>query len=252
MKKYFFFDIDGTLAVGTTKLIPKDTIFCLNQLKQAGHFVAIATGRLQCDTLQFSLPLHINSFVADGGSSLTYNGKLLEMSGLPRQQAISLLQDLDSCHISWAVTLENKTIRYTRSTAFANNEKKSYFKTIVCPLDPLKLHTIYKIFYINPSHAVPQPQKHGLSHIPYTENSLLVEPTDKAAGIRRMMKKINAPLHDVVVFGDGLNDINMFTPAWFSIAMGNACPELKEKANYITDTCDTGGILHACQKYGWL
>jgi peptidyl-prolyl cis-trans isomerase B (cyclophilin B) len=46
IKKYFFFDIEGTLPVGTTKVIPKDTMFCLHQLKQAGHFATIATGRL--------------------------------------------------------------------------------------------------------------------------------------------------------------------------------------------------------------
>ena len=61
-----------------------------------------------------------------------------------------------------------------------------------------------------------------------------------------------APLEDVVVFGDGLNDISMFIPPFFRIAMGNARPQLKERADYITDDNDKGGILHACQKFGWL
>ena len=46
-RKYFFFDIDGTLAVGTPgdQYIPKSTQYALKQLEAQGHFIAIATGR---------------------------------------------------------------------------------------------------------------------------------------------------------------------------------------------------------------
>ena len=46
-RKYFFFDIDGTLAVGTPgdQYIPESTQYALKQLEAEGHFIAIATGR---------------------------------------------------------------------------------------------------------------------------------------------------------------------------------------------------------------
>ena len=46
-RKYFFFDIDGTLAAGEMKnqYIPESTKQALKELRAAGHFVAIATGR---------------------------------------------------------------------------------------------------------------------------------------------------------------------------------------------------------------
>ena len=44
-KKYFFFDIDGTLTDRATgKIVPSAQV-ALNELQKAGHFVAIATGR---------------------------------------------------------------------------------------------------------------------------------------------------------------------------------------------------------------
>ena len=44
-KKYFFFDIDGTLTDRKTgKIVPSAQV-ALNELQKAGHFVAIATGR---------------------------------------------------------------------------------------------------------------------------------------------------------------------------------------------------------------
>ena len=45
-KKYFFFDIDGTLVLGISSIIPADTLYCLRRLVQEGHFIAIASGRL--------------------------------------------------------------------------------------------------------------------------------------------------------------------------------------------------------------
>ena len=46
-RKFFFFDIDGTLAVGVPgkQYIPDSTKLALKKLKEAGHFLAIATGR---------------------------------------------------------------------------------------------------------------------------------------------------------------------------------------------------------------
>ena len=47
-KKYLFFDIDGTLlAGGYLGYVPDTTQRAIEKLKEAGHFLAIATGRAQ-------------------------------------------------------------------------------------------------------------------------------------------------------------------------------------------------------------
>ena len=55
----------------------------------------------------------------------------------------------------------------------------------------------------------------------------MIEPTSKGRWHQKMMDALDAPYSDVVVFGDGMNDIQMFGDQWFSIAMGNACPSLR-------------------------
>ena len=65
-KKYFFFDIDRTLGLGITGQVPADTQYCVDELQQQGHFVALATGRLQCDAAAFAEKHGIHSMVADG------------------------------------------------------------------------------------------------------------------------------------------------------------------------------------------
>ena len=65
------------------------------------------------------------------------------------------------------------------------------------------------------------------------------------------MAHLGAPIEEVVVFGDGSNDVCMFLPEWTSIAMGNAIDELKNRASYVTANVDDDGIWKACRHYGW-
>ena len=80
----------------------------------------------------------------------------------------------------------------------------------------------------------------------------LVEPDDKYKGIERMVKMLGGDVKDIVVFGDGINDIKMFQKAPFKIAMANACDELKELADFITHDSDEDGIEFALKHFGWI
>ena len=76
-KKYFFFDYDGTLAVPLTQTIPASALEAIRRLRQAGHFVGLATGRLQANALDYVQSCGITTLVADGGNSVTLDGKLV-------------------------------------------------------------------------------------------------------------------------------------------------------------------------------
>ena len=43
----------------------------------------------------------------------------------------------------------------------------------------------------------------GVPHVRYNSDTIFIEPMDKQRGIRYMMDLLNAPIEDVVVFGDG-------------------------------------------------
>lgn len=92
----------------------------------------------------------------------------------------------------------------------------------------------------------------GVPHVRYNSDTIFIEPMDKQRGIRYMMDLLNAPIEDVVVFGDGYNDVSMFLPQWTSIAMGNAREVLKQRADYVTTNCDDDGIQKACEHFGWI
>ena len=45
------------------------------------------------------------------------------------------------------------------------------------------------------------------------------------------MQHLNVKREDVICFGDNYNDISMMETAGYSIAMGNAVAEIKERAD---------------------
>ena len=253
MKKYFFFDIDGTLSPGGTLCIPKDTQSCLEGLRASGHFTALTTGRLLSNAQDFAEKYGFEAVVADGGQSASLHGRLLFMESLPVQACAALTERLDAAGIPWAVSAENSTVRLTRDGQFTAAAGESYFETRIVPgLEAAALPVIYKIFIACSSGQQAAIDLGGLPAVRFNTRCLFIEPTDKARGIRRLMAVLGAPCERVVVFGDGDNDCGMFCPEWTSIAMGNACAALKQRADYVTDDCDRDGIGKACRRFGWL
>ena len=103
-KKFFFFDIDNTLAVWPDGIIPDSAQTTLDTLKANGHRVALATGRLQIDAKRFADMANVHDFVADGGKSVTINDEILFMEGLNREACLNYLAQLDRLGLHWAVT----------------------------------------------------------------------------------------------------------------------------------------------------
>jgi Cof subfamily protein (haloacid dehalogenase superfamily) len=73
---------------------------------------------------------------------------------------------------------------------------------------------------------------------------------DKSKGAEAVMKHLGLEINDALCIGDDLNDIEMVQNAGIGIAMGNSTDDLKEKADFVTDTIDNDGFAKAMLKYG--
>ncbi len=74
----------------------------------------------------------------------------------------------------------------------------------------------------------------------------------KAEGIKKVIEKLPFDREDTYAFGDGLNDLQMIEFAGTGVAMGNAVPELKKIADFITKPVDEDGIQYAVEALGLL
>lgn len=125
--------------------------------------------------------------------------------------------------------------------------------TIDSEINYHNLENIYKIYISIPaSEETRLTLKDTLGSLRFEQEYLMFQPDDKKQGIVDMIAMIKGNIDDVVVFGDDYNDLVMFDERFYRIAMGNACDELKAKADYITDRNTSDGIYNACRVHGWI
>lgn len=253
MRKYFFFDIDGTLTQPLTNEVPESTKEALALLQARGHFVAIATGRMQADAIAVAQSLGITSAVSDGGECVTLFGEMLYHNGLDAAKCADFFAKTDRVRFPWAAATENAKIALTPDTRYLEAVPNRYYDVRVAPnFDFMHVPHIYKIFVACHKEEFSDIDLCGLPYVWLRRGTLLLEPTQKDKGIRYIMNRFSASDADIVVFGDGMNDRAMFRPEWTSIAMGNAKEELKALATYVTAPVDEDGIYWACKNFGWI
>ena len=70
----------------------------------------------------------------------------------------------------------------------------------------------------------------------------------KGEALKFVSQYLDIPLEKIMAIGDNLNDVEMVEAAGFGVAMGNAIPELKEKADWVTAGNDADGLAIAIEK----
>lgn len=249
-RKYIFFDIDGTLVAGGygNSYIPDSTKVALERLREAGHFLAIATGRSQAMAADYMRELGFENMVSDGGYGVTIDGELVDITPLPKQDVVRVIEECKAKDIPWALQVDNTIYRSAPDNRFDDFTHDVYMQTkVVEGLDPNNYDKIYKAYIA--CYEPTEQSLESLKSVPwgrFHKEYLFVEPSDKAYGIRRIMEHFGADSADVIVFGDAANDLSMFVDGWTKVAMGNAIPALKERADYVTTDVDKDGIYNAC------
>lgn len=74
----------------------------------------------------------------------------------------------------------------------------------------------------------------------------------KVEGLSHVLAALGLTREQAIAFGDGGNDVEMLRWAGIGVAMGNACPEAKAAADYITDDVTADGLANGLRHFGLL
>lgn len=255
MIKAAFFDIDGTLLSHRTNTVPESAKMALRALREKGVLVFLATGR-QLPVLKLLTPLQ--GIVTDG--SITLNGQyccnekgLIYAQPIHREDIARLLAHLEKTPLACGFVEEKELY-----VNFHNQVVERVHAAIHTPMPPLGDlkrgydRDIYQVIVYGS-----QADIDGLPLLPHTKMTrwndggvdMLPATGGKAVGIEKVLEYYGIAKEETIAFGDGENDIDMLRAVGIGVAMGNAGDSVKAESDYVTDSVDDDGILHALQHF---
>jgi hydroxymethylpyrimidine pyrophosphatase-like HAD family hydrolase len=71
----------------------------------------------------------------------------------------------------------------------------------------------------------------------------------KCNALQRVATRLGVVRDEVMAVGDHINDLKMLQFAGIGVAMGNALPEVREAAGYVTGTLEEDGVALAIEQH---
>jgi Cof subfamily protein (haloacid dehalogenase superfamily) len=251
-------DIDGTLVRDDGFLSP-EVIKEVARVKDLGHEVIIATGRAAANAVPVVRDLGIErGYVVSSNGAVTVELDAEHPRGFktsdvvtfdPAEVLAQLIEHLPEAH--FAVEDVDGSYRFHRPfPSYALGDQK--FAT---PLDELMHHPVSRVVVLSPEHNVDEflglISKIGLASVSYAIGYtawLDISPkgVTKASALENQRARLGISKDQVLVMGDGRNDIEMFQWAksngGLAFAMGQAPEEVQLAATDVTSSVTEDGV----------
>jgi 5-amino-6-(5-phospho-D-ribitylamino)uracil phosphatase len=251
-------DIDGTLVHDDGYLSP-EVVKEVQRVKNLGHEVIIATGRAAANAVPVVRDLGIeHGFVVSSNGAVTVELDQEHPKGFkmvdvvtfdPAEVLAELIENLPDAH--FAVEDVDGSYRFHRPfPTYALGDQN--FET---PLEELMHHPVSRVVVLSPQHDVDEflglISKIGLASVSYAIGytawlDISPQGVTKASALENQRQRLGIANEQVLVMGDGRNDIEMFQWAksggGLAFAMGQAPEEVQLAATDVTSSVTDDGV----------
>jgi len=258
-RKIVFFDIDGTLfdrEVG----VPASAKKGIEELAGKGHIPVICTGRTMAFVPRNLVNIGFHGVIAGAGTYIEYKDEIVHHRLEDAVFTRELLPLLKENHISFVLegpeyvyyddNDDNRDFEAIKTLTEAFGQDK--IKTI--EEDNLCLNKISCSLFPNSNLEAVLPKIKEKFHIIRHQGTNFIELApigyNKATGIEKLLKYLGIDKKDTYAFGDSSNDLEMLDFVEYGIAMGNAYPEVLERAKYTTKSLKEDGIYQGLKQFG--
>ena len=253
--KIVFFDIDDTLRVKKTGYIPESIKAVFKGVKEKGILTGIATGRGYYGVVEDIRDLEPDYFVTINGTYvINRKGEEIYNQPLAREVTEAFVAWCKEIGIAWGFAGKDKPVVSERSDLIDDAMKPVYG---LCDVEP-DFHLSNDVYHMwtfaenDGELELPEELATHVRLVPWHEHSsdVVANGISKASGVEHVLEHENLKPVNAMMFGDGPNDMEIFDYVGLKVAMGNATPELKEKADYVTGTVEEDGIFNALEELG--
>lgn len=253
--KIIFFDIDDTLRNSKTGFVPSTIPTAFKQLREKGILTGIATGRGIFGVVPEIRALKPDFFVTLNGAYIEdKKGNIIYSDKIARDKVEEFIRWTKDVRIDYGLVASHAAKLSTRTDMISQAIDPIYPDLEVDP-DFYQKEDIYQMWTFEDQGddlVLPDALASTLRMVRWHEHSSDVVPISgsKAAGVAEVVDQLGLKPENVMVFGDGLNDLELFDYAGISVAMGVSHDNIKEKADYITKTLEEDGIFDALEGFG--
>ena len=276
-KKILFLDVDGTL-IDYRAIMPESAGRAVDQARANGHLVYICTGCSKAEVLERNL-CELDGMIGANGGYVEDHGDVILHQSIPVEDVRAIVEWCDARGLGavlesnegmfnsmlmkdQARTVYSKYAAGKGSTfedAWQKNEHITDRMLFLEREDRYRTD-INKIDFVLSSYQDFLDAKEAFPHMIANtwggkdEQALFgdLSPAGitKANAIALLLKHLGRDVEDTIAFGDAKIDISMFELCNYSVAMGNAGPETKEAADYVTTDVNEDGIWNAFKHLG--
>lgn len=257
-----FFDIDGTIVDEPTQQIPPSVARAVTKLCENGHVPVVNTGRPYSHIDPRVRAMDFQGWICGCGMQIILNGECIRLDVPTLEVCEYVVRSVRECNMQVLYeTMEGEMLtdgEYSRHNPIvlqeaANMRAKGF---TVCDIDTMPTYRFFKGGIWDGPGCDRQEMLRRLD--PYFDYVLrtgtmieLVNPgCTKAVGMKILLDHLGVEKKDTIAIGDSHNDIPMFEASGQTICLGNGVPELKARADYVTDTVLNDGIEKALLHFG--
>ncbi|MDR1567201.1 MAG: Cof-type HAD-IIB family hydrolase [Streptococcaceae bacterium] len=274
MIKAVFFDIDGTLVNRNSRVLDS-TRKAIQELQKQGVIIGLATGRSPSYVQEIMENLALDVAVTCNGQYVASLDQVISARAFSKQPIMHLAEYASKNKREMTFETASEMVG-SRLIAFGNSKiarflgsymSKSFsnglkmgFQKIVRNIknkdyqnNPVLREEIYQVIMVATVEEQPALEKE-FQECTFTRSNpysvdIIPKGGSKLKGIEIACAHFGINMKEVMVFGDALNDIEMIKGAGIGVAMGNADSQVKEVADFVTQSNEKDGIAIALKHY---
>jgi len=262
--KMIVLDLDDTLLQDDHTISPR-TKQALMEAQQLGVKVVLASGRPTSAMVAIADELNLKDY---GSFILSFNGAKITNCQTGEELFSSTLSP-ETAHQLYELSRREDVWIHTYVGDFIVTEALNQYTTIESEITGLEVFEVdsfidsvnvpvVKVLMVDDPDKLAKVEN-KLQHELAEELSVMrskpffLEFTEKGVtkgtSLNHLIGQLGILREEVIAIGDSYNDLAMIEFAGLGVAMGNAPQDIKEKANYVTDTNMNDGVAKVVEKF---